>query len=72
MRMREVGLLSKWYKENSPDPRPCLRDKRAKYDRVIPAASSLKSLLGAFVVLIIGLLISVLGFILETLQKIRV
>ena len=67
MRMREVGLLSKWYAENIPDARRCFRDKRTKNDRKpdITIALSLKSLSGAFLALLIGFLFSLIVFICE-------
>ena len=62
MRMRDCGLISYWYKKDSPDVHQCLgNDRKIKLDD--GSALALPVLSGAFVILMVGLGIALLTFI---------
>ena len=66
--MREAGLIQKWAKENTADPRQCT-DQRKKNDGSDISPLSLKNLTGAFFVIFIGYFTSLTSFILEHLTR---
>ena len=67
MKLREAGLLSKWYKDYSPDLRECYDNVRAKTQReqlsheFVPLV--IKRLTGGFAALLIGYFAALLIFI---------
>ena len=66
MRVREAGFIPKWIKENTADPRQCT-DKSNKNDGSDIAPLSLKNLTGAFIVISIGYVASIIILLLEHL-----
>jgi len=67
--MEQVGLIDYWWRQYSPaDPTPCLASnyhKKRKGEGDDRKRLTLKSLSGAFVILIAGYILSVLVFIIE-------
>ena len=64
MRMRETGLMSQWYKENSPNVQQCVTDKTKGEPDVI-APLSILHLSFAFAVLAIGYVAALIFFFIE-------
>ena len=67
--MEQAGLIDYWWRQYSPaDPTPCLASnyhKKRKGEGEDRKRLTLKSLSGAFVILIAGYILSVLVFIIE-------
>ena len=59
MRMREAGLLNTWISKFKPDARQCLTEQRKQTMKPL----RLGNLSGAFVVLVIGILMSFTAFV---------
>lgn len=68
MRIREAGLVARWSKEVMADTRPCLGNKKRNDDLDIIAPLSLASLTGAFVVLLIGIGVSLVVYLGEMVR----
>lgn len=69
MRLYESGLILKWYKEVSADPRPCLRDAyQMKKQEHEMAPLTLKGLTGLFTGLIAGYLLAIVAFLGEVVS----
>ena len=60
IRMRQAGLLSKWYIDNRPDPRQCLDDNKDNSDF---SPLTLGELTGAFIALFTGYVLALLFFV---------
>lgn len=63
MRMREAGLISKWYKDSSPDVHQCIQKKKDDSDQSNVSPLKLYSLLGAFLFLFIGYVAALFFFV---------
>ena len=67
--MEQAGLIDYWWRQYSPaDPTPCLASnyhKKRKGEGEDRKRLTLKSLSGAFIILIAGYILSVLVFIIE-------
>ncbi|KAK4013130.1 hypothetical protein OUZ56_025370 [Daphnia magna] len=68
MKMREAGLVDLWNKNFQPDTRECLlNEKASKINKRIIKQLELENLVGSFVVLAIGLLVSLIIFVGEVI-----
>ncbi len=69
----EVGLIHHWEKQFEPDTKPCLNNdikfSRKAQGHKPPLQLRLINLTGAFVLLIVGLLISIVVFFLENMTN---
>jgi len=65
MRMRDAGLLSKWYEENKKDIRKCQETRKTSNEAIKPL--TLKNLLIAFVALVAGIIVSTIIIIGENI-----
>jgi capsular polysaccharide biosynthesis protein len=61
--MREAGLIDEWNKRFQPDARKCLLKSKNNRNSVKPL--ELRNLLGAFVVVAAGFLVSLIIFMAE-------
>ena len=68
LRMIEVGLMKKWTDQYQPKPYQCLNSNK-KDQSGPPPRLSLDNLLGAFLILLLGYVISFLLFFGETFLK---
>ena len=69
--MREAGLLSKWYQENSPDVHQCVNDNSKKEpDPIEPL--TIKHLSVAFIILLLGYAIALPFFFIELVRSEKV
>ena len=69
LRLLEAGLISLWVNWFEPNARPCWNnnndDRNAKSNKKPLVRLSLTNLTGAFVVLTVGCLVSLLAFLIE-------
>ena len=65
MRMREVGLVDKWYQENSPDVPQCINNNFKKGPDPIKPLSIKHHLVDAFIILLFGYSAALFFFIVE-------
>jgi len=68
MRMREAGLVQKWYNERLPNIADCLPRKGMKTEKVMDEGReplSLQGFTGAFIMLAVGSTIALIVFIVE-------
>ena len=72
MRMNEAGLMSKWYKEGSPDIHQCEQTKKQIQQQQSSNISplNLKSLAAAFGALVIGFITASLVLITEKIRSV--
>ena len=72
MRAREAGLVSLWFKQNTPDVGRCLHDKSNRLAKLAKLDSgdplTLAALSGVFAVLLIGCVASSLLLMAESLS----
>jgi len=70
MRMREVGLISKWSQENTPKVPECHGPGRRGSEKVEGRVKlSLKTLSAGFVLLLVSYLISLMALLVEILYR---
>jgi hypothetical protein len=69
MELREIGLISLWMKQFEPNTKPCysenINDSRDRKTDETRQRLSLTNLMGAFAVLAVGYLLSLLIFLAE-------
>ena len=68
MKMRDAGLLSKWYEENKKDipVRKCQETRKTSNEAIIKPLT-LKNLLIVFVALVAGIIVSTIIIIVENI-----
>ena len=68
MKMMEAGLLDFWYGQGLPDVHQC-SDNNHFNDRRNISALNLKNLTGAFSILVVGYILSIVVFIFENVFR---